>query len=159
MRKRTLLTVGLSAMLAMPILAVGQPTSTPGASGGLGSSRSGSGAHMEQRGRQNMSQEQLREAQKELKDAGFYRGSIDGQMGTQTQQAIREYQKSHGLPETGQLDEPTRELLLAQRMPQSPGRMEPSPGSTRGEPSGSGRPPGTTMPGGTGSGTSPGSGR
>jgi peptidoglycan hydrolase-like protein with peptidoglycan-binding domain len=114
---------------------------------------------MEQHGQRDMSQEQLREAQKELKDAGFYKGSIDGQMGTQTQQAIREYQKSRGLPETGQLDEPTRELLLAQRMPQSPGRMEPSPGSTRGEPSGSGRTPGTNLPGGAGSGTSPGSGR
>jgi peptidoglycan hydrolase-like protein with peptidoglycan-binding domain len=115
---------------------------------------------MEQRGQQDMSQEQLREVQKELKEAGFYQGSIDGQLGAQTQQAIREYQKSHGLPETGRLDEPTRELLLAQKMHQSPGRMEPSRGSTRGgESSGSGHTPGTPTPGGTGSGTGTGPSR
>ncbi|HSF34394.1 MAG TPA: peptidoglycan-binding domain-containing protein [Candidatus Tectomicrobia bacterium] len=146
--KRTLLTVGLSAMLAMPVLAAGQSTST---TRGMESGRSGPATPMEQRGRQDMSQEQVREAQKELKDIGYYKGSIDGQMGAQTQQAIREYQKSRGLPETGQLDEPTRELLLAQKMPQSPGRMDPSPGSSRGvEPSGSGRTPSTPTPGGTG---------
>jgi peptidoglycan hydrolase-like protein with peptidoglycan-binding domain len=118
MMKRTLLTMGLSAMLAMPMLAVGQGTSTtPGTSGGMGSGGSSSGSRMEQRGQQEMSPEQIRAAQKALKEAGFYQGNIDGIAGERTTEAIRDYQKARGLPVTGQLDEPTKELLMAGQPP------------------------------------------
>lgn len=154
--KRTLLAVGLSAMLTMPILAFGQSTSTtPGTSG------SGSGTRMEQHGRQEVGPEQIRDVQKQLKDEGYYQGAIDGQMGQQTHMAIREFQKARGLPETGQLDEPTKDLLLAQKGQQSPGRTQSSPGSTGtmgGESSG-GHSSGGMGSGGTGSGASSGSGR
>jgi peptidoglycan hydrolase-like protein with peptidoglycan-binding domain len=148
MIKRTLFTVGLSAMLAMPMLAIGS---------GSGSSRSASGTQMEHGGHQqmgrDMSAEQIRMAQQQLKDAGFDPGPIDGQFGQKTAQAVREYQKSNGLPATGRLDEPTTELLMTQRTEPSPSRMEPSPGfgpggSRPGEPMPGSRSPSGTSPGG-----------
>jgi len=143
MTKRTLLTVGLSAMLAMPVLAVGEQSGTSRTSGRMGSGGSSSGGRMEQSGQQEMSQEQIRKAQKHLKQAGFYQGSIDGQIGPQTQEAIREYQQARGLPQTGRLDEPTKQLLMAQESQQpSPRRMESPSGTT----------PGGSTSGGTGSG-------
>ena len=180
MAKRTLITVGLSAMLAIPMLAVGQGTSiTPGASSGMGSSGSGSSGRMEQHVQQAMSQGQIREAQMELKEAGFYRGTIDGMLGKQTTEAIREYQRFRGLPETGKLDEPTKELLMTQTsggpgsgttrpgdpgsggtgsgstMPGSPGSGGSGSGTTRpGDPGSGGTGSGSTMPGGPGSGGS-----
>jgi peptidoglycan hydrolase-like protein with peptidoglycan-binding domain len=153
--KRTLLTLGLSAMLAMPMLAVAQSAPmTPGASGETGYGRSGSGTAMEHHGQQAMGAEQVRMAQKQLKEAGFNPGPIDGQIGRQTSQAIREYQKDNGLPQTGQLDEPTKDLLMAESTQPSSERLDSLPGSTPGrsmgdEPSGSGRNPGTL--GGSGS--------
>jgi len=119
---------------------------------------------MEQHSQQATGPEQIREAQKQLREAGFDPGPIDGQLGQQTNQAIREYQKDNGLPQTGRLDEPTKELLMAQKTQQSPGRMEPMPGRTPGssmgdEPAGSGRSPSTPGGGGTSSGGGAGFGR
>ena len=153
--KRTLLTLGLSAMLAMPMLATAQsaPT-TPGASGEMGYGRSGSSGGMEHHGLRATDAEQVRMAQKQLKEAGFNPGPIDGQLGRQTSQAIREYQKDNGLPQTGRLDEPTKDLLMAEGSRPSSERMNPMPGSSTGrpmgdEPAGSSRGPGTM--GGSGS--------
>lgn len=138
-------------MLAMPMLASGQQTpSTPGMSGGPGSGGSGMGTRMEQqeqRGQQGMNQEQIKHAQEQLKEAGFDPGPIDGQFGPQTQAALREFQKSHGLPQTGQFDQATKQQLMAQSGRESPsgsmpgGRLsdEPRPGSST---------PGSSMPGG-----------
>jgi peptidoglycan hydrolase-like protein with peptidoglycan-binding domain len=76
---------------------------------------------MEQRGQREMSPEQVRQAQKALKEAGFYRGNIDGIVGERTTGAIRDYQRARGLPATGQLDEPTKELLMAGQTPSGTG--------------------------------------
>jgi peptidoglycan hydrolase-like protein with peptidoglycan-binding domain len=153
MMKRTLFTVGLSAMLAMPMLAVGQHTPmNPGMGKGMESGASGASTRMEQRGHQEMGAEQIRAAQEQLKEAGFDPGPIDGQWGQKTAQAIREYQKSNGLPATGRLDEPTKELLMVERSEPSPSRMEPSPSFGTGS-----RSPGESMPGSRSpSGSSPG---
>jgi peptidoglycan hydrolase-like protein with peptidoglycan-binding domain len=152
MTKRTLLTVGLSAMLAMPMLAVGEQSATSSTSSRMGSGGSSAGSRMEQSGQQAMSQEQIRKAQKHLKQAGFYQGSIDGQIGQQTQEALREYQKARGLPQTGRFDEPTKQLLMTQEtQQQSPRRMESPSGSTPG-----GSTSGGMGSGGTGSGSSTG---
>jgi peptidoglycan hydrolase-like protein with peptidoglycan-binding domain len=73
-------------------------------------------------------------------------GPMDGQLGAQTREAIKEYQRAHGLPQTGQLDEPTRDLLMAQKPQDAPGRMQTpggSTGSTREETR-----PGQSLPGG-----------
>ena len=53
------------------------------------------------------------QAQERLKAAGFDPGYIDGVLGSRTRDALRRYQASKGLPITGQLDEATRQVLLA----------------------------------------------
>lgn len=42
-----------------------------------------------------------REIQQALKNAGFYQGPIDGKMGPQTHDAIKEFQRIHGLTDDG----------------------------------------------------------
>ena len=49
----------------------------------------------------------IRAAQRELKERGFYSGPIDGVIGTATQAALRAYQRDRGLTVTGRLDSPT----------------------------------------------------
>lgn len=56
-------------------------------------------------------QEQVKQAQRRLKEAGFYTGAIDGILGPNTQAALQAYQAKHGLPKTGELDEATRKAL------------------------------------------------
>jgi peptidoglycan hydrolase-like protein with peptidoglycan-binding domain len=49
----------------------------------------------------------VNKVQQSLSDKGLYHGQIDGLMGPQTRQAIREYQKSENLPVTSRLDTET----------------------------------------------------
>ena len=42
-----------------------------------------------------------REIQTALKNAGFYQGSVDGKMGPQTRDAVKEFQRVHGLKDDG----------------------------------------------------------
>ncbi len=56
--------------------------------------------------------ENLLEAQIELHRRGFSCGSIDGVRGLQTAAALKAFQRSTGLRETGDLDNATREALL-----------------------------------------------
>ncbi|HZU88257.1 MAG TPA: peptidoglycan-binding domain-containing protein [Stellaceae bacterium] len=60
---------------------------------------------------ENWSPSQVKEVQQRLKAAGAYNGPIDGRMGTQTQQAIAQFQKKHGLRQTGTLDRQTMAAL------------------------------------------------
>lgn len=147
MMKRTLYVLGLSAMLAMPLLANGQMApSTPGTGSGPGAGGTGSGTRMEQqerRGQTDVQPGDVRQAQERLKEAGFNPGPTDGQLGAQTKEAIKEYQKAQGLPQTGQLDEPTRDLLMVQRPKDAPAEIQAPRGSTREETR-----PGESMPGG-----------
>jgi hypothetical protein len=53
----------------------------------------------------------IRQAQRQLQEAGFAPGSIDGVLGPQTRVALQQYQAKHGLPKTGELDEATRKAL------------------------------------------------
>ena len=46
----------------------------------------------------------IREVQESLRDKGYYHGHVDGVLGPQTREAIRQYQKSENLPVTGRLD-------------------------------------------------------
>ena len=43
----------------------------------------------------------VREVQKALKVAGFYQGSIDGKIGSATKEALRSFQRDHGLTADG----------------------------------------------------------
>lgn len=56
-------------------------------------------------------QQDIRQAQEALKAQGHDPGPIDGVMGPQTSQALREFQSSNGLQQTGRLDEQTKEKL------------------------------------------------
>jgi peptidoglycan hydrolase-like protein with peptidoglycan-binding domain len=49
--------------------------------------------------------------QKELTRLGYYRGPIDGVIGSETQKAIRWFQSVDKLPITGQIDNPTLKAL------------------------------------------------
>jgi hypothetical protein len=71
------------------------------------------------------------QAQELLKEAGFNPGPLDGLLGPRTREALRRYQASHGLPETGVLDEATQESLMPRSVSQKgeekkeEGRTEP----------------------------------
>jgi len=58
--------------------------------------------------------DQVVQAQRRLHEAQFYTGTMDGIMGPNTKDAIREYQAKHGLPRTGDLDAATRKALGVQ---------------------------------------------
>lgn len=53
----------------------------------------------------------FRNAQSALAEKGFYRGEIDGQFGPSSQRALRAFQRSTGLPATGELDPETTARL------------------------------------------------
>jgi peptidoglycan hydrolase-like protein with peptidoglycan-binding domain len=58
-----------------------------------------------------VSESQIKQAQQQLKSAGLYKGAVDGKLGTDTQQAIEQFQQQHGLLATGTLDEQTLAAL------------------------------------------------
>jgi peptidoglycan hydrolase-like protein with peptidoglycan-binding domain len=43
----------------------------------------------------------VRQIQTALKNAGFYKGVVDGKLGTQTKSAIKQFQREHGLKADG----------------------------------------------------------
>jgi hypothetical protein len=51
------------------------------------------------------------EAQAKLNSLGFPVGPADGQMGSRTHKALRHFQQTRGLPQTGELDAPTNQAL------------------------------------------------
>jgi hypothetical protein len=83
----------------------------------VGSQRSRSiGADPAAGGSRHMSQasggqEDIRQAQEALKNQGHDPGPIDGVMGPQTRQALRAFQSSNGLKQTGMLDSETKQKL------------------------------------------------
>jgi Putative peptidoglycan binding domain len=56
-------------------------------------------------------QQDIRQAQEALKSQGLDPGPIDGVMGPQTRQALRAFQSSNGLKQTGMLDAETKQKL------------------------------------------------
>ena len=59
----------------------------------------------------NLSESQIKQVQQQLKGAGLYRGSVDGEMGPETKQAISKFQQQHGLNQTGVVDQHTLSAL------------------------------------------------
>ena len=77
-----------------------------------GSSTQGTSGTQDSAGRdKSAGNSQVRQVQEALKAQGHDPGPIDGVMGPQTQQAIREYQKSQNLSETGRIDAQTAQKL------------------------------------------------
>ena len=64
----------------------------------------GYGGYGERRGYSNGGGSVVTDVQSALADAGYYRGEIDGVIGTGTRNAIRRFQRDNGLPVTGRLD-------------------------------------------------------
>jgi len=62
----------------------------------------------------NLSQTEIQQLQQQLKGAGLYRGSVDGEMGPETKQAILKFQQQHGLNQTGVVDQHTLSALSTQ---------------------------------------------
>ena len=46
----------------------------------------------------------IKKVQESLRDKGYYHADVDGVLGPQTREAIRQYQQSENLPVTGRLD-------------------------------------------------------
>jgi His-Xaa-Ser repeat protein HxsA len=53
----------------------------------------------------------VRQVQQALKEKGFDVGQVDGQMGPETESALRQFQQSKGLPQSGNLDQQTLSQL------------------------------------------------
>jgi len=60
----------------------------------------------------NSSSAEIRQAQQQLRNQGFYHGQIDGIIGPETEQAIGQFQQKNGLSQTATLDQPTMGKLL-----------------------------------------------
>ena len=54
-----------------------------------------------------------REIQQALKNAGFYQGAVDGKMGPRTREAVKEFQRVHGLTDDGVVGKQTWVKLKA----------------------------------------------
>lgn len=68
----------------------------------------GAKRRIEEKGLPGMTPKRIQTA---LKNAGFYKGPIDGQIGQQTKQAIKEFQKANGFKADGIVGKRTWEKL------------------------------------------------
>jgi peptidoglycan hydrolase-like protein with peptidoglycan-binding domain len=80
---------------------------------------------------------QIMQAQERLQGANLYRSPIDGCIGPHTRQALKQFQQSHGLKVTTQLDEQTMSSLIsattgASSIPSRDGGNPPTQTSTAG---------------------------
>jgi peptidoglycan hydrolase-like protein with peptidoglycan-binding domain len=60
----------------------------------------------------NLSKDDIRWAQVELRMRGLYNGSLDGVVGPETKQAILQFQQSNSLERTARLDQETVDALV-----------------------------------------------
>jgi peptidoglycan hydrolase-like protein with peptidoglycan-binding domain len=60
----------------------------------------------------NLSKDDIRQAQLELRNMGLYKGSLDGVVGAETRHAIEQFQKNNGLSQTATLDKQTMDRLI-----------------------------------------------
>lgn len=60
----------------------------------------------------NLSKDDIRWAQVELRMRGLYNGSLDGLVGTETKQALLQFQRSNRLEPTARLDQETADALV-----------------------------------------------
>jgi lipid-binding SYLF domain-containing protein/peptidoglycan hydrolase-like protein with peptidoglycan-binding domain len=75
----------------------------------------------------------IREAQRQLKSAGYYNGRIDGVAGPMTRKAIRMYQQDNNLAATGRLDGATRDKLALENQGEASRSVEGSSSGMAGD--------------------------
>ena len=155
--KRFLISVTVTTMLALPLLAAGQETPippeaarrtpltqsgeqdfgqpVPGQQSGTPeirqpATRPGRIQTRAPLGRQGADYDMVRRAQEELRQLGYDPGPIDGISGPQTQQALRTYQRDYNLPVTGRLNAQTKQKLLGDEHTSLPENWRETPTST-----------------------------
>ena len=69
-------------------------------------------------GPQPLRSDQVREVQQKLRGFGFDPGPIDGTTGQRTEAAVKRYQESRNLPQTGDVDSDLLEMLRQDRAPE-----------------------------------------
>ena len=79
--------------------------------GSPGSQEQGTGRMGSQQGATRMSDADIKSVKEALKAKGLNPGPINGTMDSQTQQAIRDFQKTNNLQVTGEVDEQTAAKL------------------------------------------------
>jgi peptidoglycan hydrolase-like protein with peptidoglycan-binding domain len=128
-----------SLALAVPAAAQQSGSSNqPAAAQQSGSSQSSAAQQSSQE--QNLTKEEIRQAQQALDQKGFKAGQADGVLGPETKNAIKEFQQKQGLNATGELDGQTMSALGVSPNAQS-GQAGGQRPSTTGEqtPAGGGR--------------------
>ncbi len=81
----------------------------------------------------NLSKDDVREAQLELRHSGLYNGSLDGVIGPQTKQALVRFQKDNGLEQTATLDALTMIAMFGNIGTSQGSSMPPDAGQGTGE--------------------------
>ena len=92
----------------------------------------------------------VRSVQQALKQKGYDVGSVDGQMGPNTENALRQFQQAQGISQTGNLDQQTLSALGVEQGGSSQNGMSSSQGSS----ASSGNASGNTSQGAMSSGSS-----
>jgi peptidoglycan hydrolase-like protein with peptidoglycan-binding domain len=81
----------------------------------------------------NLSKDDIREAQLELRHSGLYNGSPDGVIGPQTKQALVWFQKDNGLEQTATLDALTMVAMFGNIGTSQGSSMPPNAGESTGQ--------------------------
>ena len=108
----------------------GEPTAPPPADAGLsmGDTQSGGSTHGKRSAGAGAvsasAKPSTREVQQALKNAGFYQGTVDGRSGPMTKDAVKEFQRVHGLTDDGVVGRQTWQKLKAYTALSSDGRDE-----------------------------------
>jgi peptidoglycan hydrolase-like protein with peptidoglycan-binding domain len=97
--QKLLATLTLAVLIIAPMAAIAAGDNTPGKSPAAVD--------------QLLAKDVIQQAQMHLKVAGFNPGRTDGVFDVKTADAIRQYQTVNGIPASGLLDAPTRQVLLA----------------------------------------------
>jgi peptidoglycan hydrolase-like protein with peptidoglycan-binding domain len=122
--RRTLMLWMIMALAILPLMAGAQPAGETPEGRSSGGHLFPKDAHPGQPTLEVVpEQTSVRDAQIALQNAGFDPGRIDGVMGAKTQEALREFQASQGLPQTGTLDAATQRQLRAEHTPDPSGRQ------------------------------------
>ena len=83
----------------------------------------------------------VRRSQAKLRELGYYQGPVSGRLGDIPDEAITDFQKEHGLNETGRLDGATLKTLFSNEAHEKPEDVEPEPAVTQAPEPGEPEPP------------------
>lgn len=85
-------------VLAVTLVSITPALAAQGQGGGQGQSAD---SRTTSEGSFKLVSKRVRDIQRQLRNSGYEPGDIDGIFGPQTSRAIIQYQKKHGLPQTG----------------------------------------------------------